>query len=77
MCAFRMLFKVLSASLAYAIKYGLTCSKMFPLTPKHKFLVIGEDTDRLGDDKGSSLLWHRLSNDSRVQALLLIILYMN
>lgn len=49
---------------------------MFPLTPKHRFSVIGEDTDSLDADKGRSLLWHSLSNDSQVQALLLICLYM-
>ena len=48
---------------------------MFPLTPKHRLSVIGEDTDSLDDDKGVSLLWHSLSNDSQVQALLLISLY--
>ena len=48
---------------------------VFPLTPKHRLSVIGEDTDSLDDDKGSSLLWHGLSNDSQVHALLLIGLY--
>lgn len=50
---------------------------MFPLTPKHRLSVIGEDTHSLDDDEGSSLLWHSLSNDSQVQVLLLISLYMN
>ena len=81
MCAFSTLVKIGGTSIACAIEaqYWHIRAKNYlcQLTLKHRYLCIGEDTDRLGDDKRSSLLWDSLSNDGQMKFLLLIILYMN
>ena len=65
MCAFSTLMRAGGASTAYAIealhRYIQAKTYLCLLTPKHRYLIVGEDTDRLGDDKRNSLLWDSLS----------------